>query len=244
MIELLVVIAIITMLMGMLLPSLGMAREHSRSLKCQTNLSGMMKGFLMFATDHNDFLPGNTDTSNEAEEWKTDWLGGPGPWRQHAVNFPNKPEKGTIFPYAGKLTLLYRCPSQPVGTLNSGEGSNGRFDYATMQILPGALIQKINLLSRLKRPDGTYQGNLATPIIVEEDPLYSINNGNIEDAHGGIDKMSHVHRGGSSYTSLDGSVHFFIEPAESNGDCWEFQTMQDKWVADNGYSEWGYWNRQ
>jgi prepilin-type N-terminal cleavage/methylation domain-containing protein len=243
-IELLVVVAIIALLIAILIPALGAARSHARALKCQTNLSGLMKGFLMFANDHNDTLPGHTDTSDEAELWKTSWLWGQGPWRDYAFGFPNAPEKGTLFIYVGKLTEIYRCPSQPKGELNSGIGSNGRFDYSMIQILPGALTNKLNPTSRFKNADGTYQGGLATPVLVEEEPGYYLNNGNIEGAHGGIDKMSHIHGGGSYYTSLDGSVHFFTQPWDTQADHWELETMQGRWVSDDGWSTWGYWNQQ
>jgi prepilin-type N-terminal cleavage/methylation domain-containing protein len=243
-IELLVVVAIIALLIAILLPSLSMARGQARMLKCQTNLSGLMKGFLLFAGDHNDFLPGNSDTSNETEVWKTSWLWGQGPLSNYLVECLKAPDKGTIFPYVGKLSEIYRCPSQPKGEFNSGVGSNGKFDYSMMQILPGAMLSKLSLTARFKYSDGTYRGNLATPILVEEEPGYYINKGSIEGAHGLVDKMSHIHNGGSSYTSLDAGVHFFVQPWDTQADHWEFETMQGKWVNDGTWSGWGFWNKQ
>jgi hypothetical protein len=207
-----------------------------------------MKGFIMFTHDFNDFLPGNADTSEEAEIWKTDWMAGQCPLRDYAISFPASPDMGTLFPYVGKQAALYRCPNQPAGELNSGMGSNGKYDYTSIEMFPGAKMEKIELQSRFKYPDGSSQ-SVPTPFLVEEDPAAYMNNGYLEATHGNGDKMSHVHRNGSSYGALDGSVHFFNEPEETNALSWELLTPSGQWVPNNdgsspgGYNiPWGYWN--
>lgn len=83
-VELLVVIAVIAVLAGMLLPALAKAKEKARSIKCVSNLKQMGLSTEMYASDYNDFLPGN----------------------QH--NLPSW--LASLATYNG--TNIYRCPSE------------------------------------------------------------------------------------------------------------------------------------
>lgn len=58
-IELLVVIAIIALLIGILLPALGKARDSARDLVCKTNLRSIGQALTLYANDWNDFYPPN-----------------------------------------------------------------------------------------------------------------------------------------------------------------------------------------
>jgi prepilin-type N-terminal cleavage/methylation domain-containing protein len=116
-IELLVVIAIIALLIGILLPALGSAREASKQLKCNTNLKQLITASHMYAGDFEDRLP--------RPNWGATSLG----WlftRPIAAVVHRRyfygPSTGTIWPYLnGPPTLkngithqvaqTYRCPS-------------------------------------------------------------------------------------------------------------------------------------
>jgi prepilin-type N-terminal cleavage/methylation domain-containing protein len=56
-IELLVVIAIIALLIGILLPALGKARQRANSLKDATQVRSMMQGLVVFAGNNRDYYP-------------------------------------------------------------------------------------------------------------------------------------------------------------------------------------------
>lgn len=62
-IELLIVIAIIAVLIGILLPALGKARDSARTVICQSNLRGLATASVMYAQDFKSRFAPNNDTS-------------------------------------------------------------------------------------------------------------------------------------------------------------------------------------
>ena len=58
-IELLVIIAVIAILLSLLLPSLKKARHKALSAVCQSNLSNIGKGVMMFSKNNSGFMPTN-----------------------------------------------------------------------------------------------------------------------------------------------------------------------------------------
>ena len=63
-VELLVVVAIIALLLGILLPALGRAREIARRTACMSNLRQVMLAFNYYANDFNQFYPHESNPSN------------------------------------------------------------------------------------------------------------------------------------------------------------------------------------
>jgi prepilin-type N-terminal cleavage/methylation domain-containing protein len=125
-IELLVVIAIIAILAALLLPALAKAKTKAHGMYCMNNTNQMIKGFHLYATDEEDYIPPNHDDGN-SQPWKN-WcsgqardtnnarfyLTGPTPNDVTQYNLRMKPwSLNRIAPYlAGNLTV-WRCPADP-----------------------------------------------------------------------------------------------------------------------------------
>jgi len=113
-IELLVVIAIIAILAAILFPVFAQAREKARQTSCLSNLKQMGLGFMMYAQDYDETLPGIKFGNNPGEGW---------PW----TVFPGSVDWNGVFthgvqPYI-KNKQIFQCPS---GTeTNRWSGKNG-----------------------------------------------------------------------------------------------------------------------
>ncbi len=70
-IELLVVIAIIALLMSILMPALGRAREVARGVKCLTNLHNLGVAMAQYQSDNRDYFWAAADDDNHVYFWGT-----------------------------------------------------------------------------------------------------------------------------------------------------------------------------
>jgi prepilin-type N-terminal cleavage/methylation domain-containing protein len=114
-IELLVVIAIIAILAGMLLPALSRAKAKAQGIFCMNNTKQLALGWIMFADDHEDRLPGNLggndarNPDNLDRTWVLGWMD------YNPSNFDNT---NTLYltdaqlgPYIGKAASIFKCPA-------------------------------------------------------------------------------------------------------------------------------------
>jgi prepilin-type N-terminal cleavage/methylation domain-containing protein/prepilin-type processing-associated H-X9-DG protein len=123
-IEILVVISIMALLLGILIPALGAAREFGRRTKCLSNLRQLQLAWIMYA-EHNDDMIVNGE----------EYLGEPGTnkfqsWTGSICNSPTRIEplasdvqikaiqSGLLFPYVNSVKP-YHCPSGFHGFIRS-----------------------------------------------------------------------------------------------------------------------------
>lgn len=112
-IELLVVIAIIAILAAILFPVFARAREQARKTSCLSNEKQLGLGFLMYAQDYDEFLPGIRFGGNPGESWPWVVWGGPG-WTGVFNN--------AVQPYIKNKQIL-QCGSDSAN--DRWEGANG-----------------------------------------------------------------------------------------------------------------------
>jgi type II secretory pathway pseudopilin PulG len=212
MVELLVAIAIIAILASLVLAALGKVRERGNAAGTVNNLRQLSAAFLLFASEHNQTLPGNFDTrdktdenGNPLEEWTSSWLSG----RNNDSDEMSKgPQEGTIFPYVGRNEKVYRVPGLKE-TPDQGGGSNGKFDFAMMLRLAGASLMNVPAVCELRGQQ------LPTPLLIQEASDHYINHTYREGAHGFEDEASQHFSGGAYYAAIGGTVHFLKVPEEN-----------------------------
>ena len=101
-IELLVVIAIIALLIGILLPALGKARNSARSLKCLTNTRSMGTAMLMYSNEFKGWFPALPVANPPETEIAMDTEGPrPAPSAANPQPRGNKPRWGRQGMYGG-----------------------------------------------------------------------------------------------------------------------------------------------
>jgi prepilin-type N-terminal cleavage/methylation domain-containing protein/prepilin-type processing-associated H-X9-DG protein len=102
-VELLVVIGIIALLVAILLPALGRAREQARAVACASNLRQIGMAMVMYTNDNKQRYPFHADIGGQFQE---DWIH----WQaSRDVN------NSAVAKYVGRFEpQVFRCPSDDV----------------------------------------------------------------------------------------------------------------------------------
>ena len=181
-IELLVVIAIIAILAAILFPVFAQAKAAAKASACLSNVKQLGLGFVMYAADNDDVLPGTTASG--------------GGWVPLAGFSPANPANvttGSLYPYT-KNAQIYVCPmDKDALTRKISYSANYLLDFKTMTAVmnPARTILLIDEQETLN--DGLFN------------PEWSATPRKKLRADGGpLDIPSFVHAGGANFAMIDG----------------------------------------
>ncbi len=128
-VELLVVISIIALLISLMLPALGTAREQSRTIVCMSNVRQTFVALSNYASQQRDYAPpGDAATGSGYENWVSILLHGG--HIQYQVDYYTPAEESAKYGNMGTSANrgVFRCPSDlgAVRRLDWSPGDNAR----------------------------------------------------------------------------------------------------------------------
>jgi prepilin-type N-terminal cleavage/methylation domain-containing protein/prepilin-type processing-associated H-X9-DG protein len=200
-IELLVVIAVIALLIGILLPALGKARESGRTLKCSSNVKQIAMAANAYAVDHKDQI------------WpiapRTSWPLGPRQWNPTTdptvqpddrdvamwaqivpgpLWMPGSPERGLrqpgfLFQYVSNAHEIAECPTNKRRSTDGSDRASMwanrtgvQFDYTMLDEIEGCKLGCQTLVAYgppTRGPSSAYSAGLTSELTVLQGiPLY------------------------------------------------------------------------
>ncbi len=112
-IELLVVIGIIALLVGILLPVLGSARENARSMQCLSRIRQLAQASYMYINDYDGALPPHNTIDPKLEDPLAPGAGAnlAWCWAQIAGDLEFAFQNGSVSRYLQDVTVMAGCPS-------------------------------------------------------------------------------------------------------------------------------------
>ena len=133
-VELLVVIGIIALLIGILLPSLGRAREAAKAVKCGSNLRQISEAYFLYAAEHKDVpAPGVTLPDGPSSKAVNGYVVGLH-WCYSLTSYLNSPDVydlhgGWMSKYVRNIDV-FNCPSLPVDPAIGTQTASSPTGYA------------------------------------------------------------------------------------------------------------------
>lgn len=203
-IELLVVIAVIAILIGLLLPAIGKAREAGRAVVCLSNQRQLALCMFQYAGDHK-VIPGGYWQGPQNLDWcgknNQSYIASPQRYR-HPL------ETSVLREYLQTVDKIMECPS-------TKRSANAIFDYTMGIRMAGAktgLQWKVSYQTQPQRGVSSPREYFtAIPLLFEEDETF-YNRQYDDGSFAWNDQMTSRHGQGANIAYLDGSGGRFRSP--------------------------------
>ncbi|MGE3108598.1 MAG: type II secretion system protein [Phycisphaerales bacterium] len=218
-IELLVVIAVIAILVALILPAVGKARETGRTVICTSNVKQVMLAFTSYATDYKQ-MPGTY--------WQgpinLDWSGRNNQsYTSNPAAYSHPFQASVLYDYVSGAEQVLACPT-------AKRQANTYYDYTAIIRLGGARLGLEWRMTYPVNPANLSQGVKqfpGVPLLIEENHLFF--NAQYDDgSFANLDQFSTRHGsrefgseaggrgGGCNVGYLDGSAGLFKSPIGPN----------------------------